>query len=139
MEYKGSYKNISVYDDYAHHPTEILATANSIKNKTYNESWAIFQPHTYSRTQELLKDFAKVLAEFDHVILTDIYAAREINTIGITSEDLKNEIMQYNPNVKYISSFDEIVNNIHNNAKSDAIVIILGAGTVTNICPMIVD
>ena len=139
MEYKGSYKNISVYDDYAHHPTEILATANSIKNKTYNESWAIFQPHTYSRTQELLKDFAKVLAEFDHVILTDIYAAREINTIGITSEDLKNEIMQYNPNVKYISSFDEIVNYIHNNAKSDDIVITLGAGTVTNIGPMIVD
>ncbi len=139
MEYKGSFNNISVYDDYAHHPTEILATANCIKNKKYNQSWAIFQPHTYSRTQELLKDFAKVLAEFDNIILTDIYAAREINTIGITSEDLKKEVLEYNKNVRYISSFEEIVKYIKENAKPDDIVITLGAGTVTNIGPMIVD
>lgn len=139
MEYKGSFNNISVYDDYAHHPTEILATANSIKNKTYNESWAIFQPHTYSRTQEHLKDFAKILAEFDHIILTDIYAAREINTIGITSEDLKKEISEFNKNVKYISSFDEIVKYIKDTANPDDIVITLGAGTVTNIGQMLID
>lgn len=138
MEFKGSFNNISVYDDYAHHPTEILATANSIKNKTYNESWVIFQPHTYSRTEEHLKDFAKVLSEFDNIVLTDIYAAREINTMGITSEDLKKEISQYNTNVKYISNFDEIVDYIKASAKPDDIVITLGAGTVTNIGPMLV-
>ena len=139
MEFKGKFNNISVYDDYAHHPTEIKAIANAVKNKTYNESWVIFQPHTYTRTQELLKDFAKVLAEFDHIILTDIYAAREINTIGITSEDLKNEILSYNKNCKYISSFEEIVKYIKEHAKPDDIVITLGAGTVTNIGPMIVE
>lgn len=139
MEFKGSFNSISVYDDYAHHPTEILATVNSIKNKTYNESWAIFQPHTYSRTQEHLQEFAEVLAKFDHVILTDIYAAREINTIGITSEDLKKEILVYNKNAKYISSFEEIVKYIKENAKPDDIVITLGAGSVTQIGPMIVN
>jgi len=139
MEFKGSFNNISVFDDYGHHPTEILATANAIKNKTYNESWVIFQPHTYSRTQEHLKDFAKSLSEFDHIILTDIYAAREINTMGITSEDLKNEISKINEKVKYISSFEEIVKYIKENAKQNDIVITLGAGTVTNIGPMLVD
>lgn len=139
MEFKGSFNNISIYDDYAHHPTEILATANSLKNKKHNESWAIFQPHTYTRTQEHLKDFAKALALFDHVILTDIYAAREINTIGITSEDLKKEIIEYNKNAKYISSFEEIVEYVKKNAKPDDIVITLGAGTITKLGDMMVN
>lgn len=139
MDLKGTYNNFSVYDDYAHHPTEILATVNSIKNKDHNESWAIFQPHTYSRTKEHLEEFAKVLAMFDHVILTDIYAAREINTIGITSEDLKKEILVYNKNAKYISSFDEIVDYIRTNAKPNDIVITLGAGTITKLGDMIVE
>lgn len=138
MEFKGQFNNISVYDDYAHHPTEILAIANAILNKQYNKSWVIFQPHTYTRTQAHLKEFAEVLAKFDNIILTDIYAAREINTIGITSEDLINEISKINPNAKYISSFEEIVKFIKENAKENDLVITLGAGTVTNIGPMLV-
>ena len=62
FEYKGKINNIaSVYDDYAHHPTEIRATANSLANKKYNQSWVVFQPHTYSRTKNLLDDFADAL------------------------------------------------------------------------------
>ena len=81
LEFKGIIpQNVSIFDDYAHHPTEILATANAIKNKKYNESWVIFQPHTYSRTASLLDDFAKSLSNFDNIILLDIYAAREKNT-----------------------------------------------------------
>ena len=86
FELVGSYQNINIYDDYAHHPTEILATYNALKNKKYRQSWIIFQPHTYSRTQNLLDDFAKVLTNFDNIIVTDIYAARETNTYNISSK-----------------------------------------------------
>ena len=64
FEFKGSFNNISVYDDYGHHPTEIVATYNALKQKQYNESWVIFQPHTYSRTKNLLNDFANASNKF---------------------------------------------------------------------------
>ncbi len=130
--------NISVYDDYAHHPTEIDATYNALSNKKYNESWAIFQPHTYSRTANLLNEFATSLSKFDNIILLDIYAAREQNTYGISSKDLFDKVLELNPNTKYIPDFDECVNFIQDNAKQNDIVITLGAGTVTNIGPMII-
>lgn len=139
LEYKGSFNNVSVFDDYAHHPTEILSTAKAIKNKRYNESWVIFQPHTYSRTKEHLNKFAEVLTNFDNIILTDIYAAREKNTIGISSKDLKDEIKKFGKNAIYMSEFDKIAEYVKENAKPNDIVITLGAGTVTEIGPMIVE
>ena len=105
FEYVGNYKNVKVYDDYAHHPTEIQSVVNSVKNKKYHENWIVFQSHTYSRTKLLLDDFAKVLSEFDYVIITDIYAAREINQFGISPEDLVNKINELKPNKAiYISN-----------------------------------
>ena len=139
LEFKGEFNNISVYDDYAHHPTEISATAKAIKNKEYNYSWVIFQPHTYSRTHEHLQDFASSLAEFDNIILTDIYAAREINTFGITSEDLKKELEKLGKKAIYISDFEKIIEYIKENAKPNDLVLTLGAGTVTNIGPMLLN
>lgn len=138
LEYKGSFNNISVFDDYGHHPTEILATATAIKNKKYNQSWVIFQPHTYSRTAEHLDAFAKSLAEFDNIVLVDIYAAREQNTIGISSKDLLEKIKELGKNAVYISDFNEVVKYIKENAKENDLVLTLGAGTVTEIGPMIV-
>ena len=74
FEFKGKIANkASVYDDYGHHPTEIIATAKSLMNKKYNKSWVVFQPHTYSRTKNLLDDFAKALLNFDNIIILDIY------------------------------------------------------------------
>lgn len=140
LEYKGSYNNISVYDDYAHHPTEIKATCNALYNKKFNEAWVIFQPHTYSRTKNLLEDFAEALSTFDNIILTDIYAAREINTYGVSSEDIANRLNSSRKcNCKYISSFDDIVKYIKENAKPNDIVLTLGAGNVTDIGPMILN
>lgn len=139
LEYKGSFDQISVFDDYGHHPTEILATANAIANKTFHESWVIFQPHTYSRTATHLESFAKALSNFDHIVLVDIYAAREKNTIGISSQDLANEIQNLGKSAVYIPDFDEVVNYIKSHAKSEDLVLTLGAGTVTNIGPMLVD
>ncbi len=138
FEYVGTYNNFNVFDDYAHHPTEIQATANAMKNKKYNESWIIFQPHTYSRTLNLLDDFANVLNSFDHVIITDIYAAREKNIYGITSETLVNRINTlYNKDAIYISDFNNISNYIKQNCKENDIVLTVGAGTVEQIGKLI--
>ena len=139
FEYKGTFNNAFVYDDYGHHPTEILATANALKQKKYNKSWVIFQPHTYSRTKNLLDDFANVLTNFDNIIVTDIYAARENNTYNISSKDLVNKINELGSKAMYISDFNEIVKYIKENIKPNDIVLTLGAGTVTNIGPMLVE
>ena len=131
--------NVSIYDDYGHHPTEILATAKSLMNKKYNQSWVIFQPHTYSRTKNLLDDFANALINFDNIIILDIYAARETNTYGVSSKDLVDKIRSLGKNALYLPNFDECVNYIKTHVKSNDIIMTLGAGTVTNIGPMLIN
>ncbi len=137
LEYKGSFNGIKVYDDYAHHPTEIKATASALNRKIFNESWVVFQPHTYSRLQALIDDFAEALLDFDHIIITDIYAAREKNTYNISSEDLANKITSLGKPALYISEFENIVKFLKKNAHKEDIILTLGAGTVTNIGPML--
>ena len=140
FEYVGEFGNhVNVYDDYAHHPTEIKATATAMKNKQYNKSWVIFQPHTYSRTKALLQDFAKVLTLFDNIIITDIYAAREQNTYNIHSKDLVSEIQKLGRKALYISDFNEIADFVKAHALNNDLVITLGAGTVTNIKDLLVE
>lgn len=140
FEYIGQYNNVSIFDDYAHHPTEIIATAEAMKNKEYNKSWAIFQPHTYSRTVNLLDDFANALLKFDNIIITDIYAAREKNTYGITSEILVNKINELAPDKAiYISDFGNISHYLKQNAQDDDIIITIGAGTVEKVGKMIIS
>ena len=133
LEYKGTFNNASIFDDYAHHPTEINATVNSIKNKEFNQSWVVFQPHTYSRTKNLLDEFAKSLTGFDNIIITDIYAAREDNVYNISSQDLVNKIESLGKKAMYISDFNNITNYLKNHVKSDDIIITLGAGTITDL------
>ncbi len=133
LEYKCMLNGAKVYDDYGHHPTEIMATVNGIKNKKYNESWVVFEAHTYSRLKEHLEDFAKALKEFDHIIITDIYAAREINTFNIHEEDLIEELKKYGKESTHISNHDEIIKLLQDNVKEGDIVLTLGAGNVTKI------
>ena len=133
FELVGSYQNINIYDDYAHHPSEILATATALKNKTHRQSWVVFQPHTYSRTKLLLDDFAEVLTNFDNVIITDIYAAREINTYNISSEDLVNKIHTLGKSAIYLSSFEDIAKFIRERACPNDIILTIGAGTITEL------
>ena len=133
FELVGSYQNVFVYDDYAHHPSEILATAAALKNKKHRQSWVIFQPHTYSRTKTLLDDFAKALLNFDNIIITDIYAARETNTFDVSSIDLVNKIEGLGKHAIYIQNFDEIVKYVKERACPNDIILTLGAGTVTEI------
>ena len=133
FEYIGSYNGFDIYDDYAHHPTEIKALAKAAKNTKHNETWAIFQSHTYSRTYELLDEFAKSLLDFDHIIITDIYAARETNQLGVTPQDLVNKINEYGKQAIYIGPFDKIAEYIRQNAKPNDLVLTVGAGTITNL------
>lgn len=139
FEYIGEFNGVSIYDDYGHHPTEILATSSSLEKKKYNQSWVIFQPHTYSRTKNLLDDFAKALLHFDNIIVTDIYAAREQNTYNISSQDLVNRINSISPKAIYIKEFDDIVKYVKGNAKPGDIVLTQGAGSVNKIGKMLIN
>ena len=138
MEYKGLFNGAKVYDDYAHHPTEIKATADALNRKSFNKSWVVFQPHTYSRLKNLLDDFANSLLDFDNIVITDVYAAREKNVFDISSQDLVDKLESLGKNVEYIYKFNDIVEYLKNNVKENDIVLTLGAGTVTNIGPMLV-
>jgi len=133
LEYKGIFNGAKVYDDYGHHPTEIKATVEGLKKKKYNESWVIFEAHTFSRLKEHLKEFASALVPFDHIIIMDIYPAREINTFNIKEEDLINELKKLNKESIHISDYDEIVSYLKNNVKENDIILTLGAGNVTKI------
>ncbi len=134
FELLGTYKdNILVYDDYAHHPTEIATTLNSVNCINHNESWAIFQPHTYSRTKEHYQDFGNILAKFDHIIIAEIYGAREINTYDISEENIINVVKETNPNVICIKKYDDIVNYLKENVKANDLVITIGAGPVNEV------
>lgn len=137
FEFKGKVNNASIYDDYGHHPTEIIATAKALMNKKYNKSWVVFQPHTYSRTKNLMDDFAKALLNFDNIIVLDIYAAREKNTYGITSQDLADKICSLGKKALYIPDFNECVKYLKENVKENDIILTQGAGTVTEIGPML--
>ncbi len=133
FEYKGSLAGITVLDDYAHHPTEIEATLKAAANYPHNTLWCVFQPHTYTRTNAFLKEFAQSLSLADKIILTDIYAAREKNTIGITSLDLQKEIEKLGKECCYFRSFDEIENFLLENCINGDLLITMGAGDVVKI------
>ena len=139
FEYLGKYKGAYIYDDYAHHPSEIKTTLESVKSVKHNSSWAVFQSHTYSRTKEHLDDFASVLANFDHIIIAKIYPAREINTFNISEDMLVDKIKDKNKNVIYIDDFDKIVEFLKENVKDEDLVITIGAGPINMVAKKLVD
>lgn len=130
FQLKGQLNGFTVIDDYAHHPTEIESTLKVAKECEHNRVICIFQPHTYTRTNAFLKEFAKALSMADEIILTDIFAAREKNTIGISSLDLKREIDKYNKPCTYEPDFTKIEELILSIAKPSDLVITMGAGNV---------
>ncbi|MDF2589345.1 MAG: UDP-N-acetylmuramate--L-alanine ligase, partial [Anaerocolumna sp.] len=110
FQYKGEIGGVTIIDDYAHHPTEVIATLSAAKNYPHKTTWCVFQPHTYSRTKAFLKDFASALTLADKVVLADIYAAREVNPGDISSKDLQDEILKLGKDAYYLESFDDIEN-----------------------------
>ena len=133
FEYKGEVNGITILDDYAHHPTEIEATLTAAKNYPHRKIWCAFQPHTYTRTKALLHEFGKALSLADHVVLADIYAAREADTGEIHSKDLQAEIRRQGTEVDYFSTFEQIENFLLKNCHPGDLVITMGAGDIVNV------
>ena len=133
FEYKGQIGGVTVIDDYAHHPTEIKATLDAAKNYPHNTLWCIFQPHTYTRTKAFLKEFAQALSQADKIILADIYAARETDTLGISSVTLKEEIEKLGKECLYFPTFDEIENYLLLNSGNGDLLITMGAGDIVKV------
>lgn len=133
FEYKGQFNGITVIDDYAHHPTEITATLTAAKHYPHEKVWCVFQPHTYTRTKAFMQEFAEALALADHIILADIYAARETDTLGVSSEQLAGRVEAINSNVVYLPTFAAIENYLQENCSQGDVLITMGAGDVVNI------
>ena len=130
FETRGIMGGIMIVDDYAHHPTEIKATLSAVRDMKYENVWCVFQPHTYSRTKAFFDDFVKVLTESGaNIIITDIYAAREVDTGIVSAQELCNAI----PNAVYKKTFEESAAFIKAFAKRGDIVITMGAGNVYKI------
>ncbi len=135
FEKKGFVNGALIIDDYAHHPTEITATINALKNVNHSSNWCIFQPHTYTRTISLLDEFANALSNVDNVIITDIFAAREKDTGIVHAKDLAQKIK----GAVYIKEFEEIAEYIKKNAKEGDVVLTMGAGNVCDIAKLLTE
>lgn len=127
---KGTFNGVTVIDDYAHHPDEIDATLESAKHYPHNNIWCVFQPHTYTRTKAFLQDFARALSAADKVVLADIYAARETDTLGISSKDLQDAILALGKECFYLESFDLIEKFLLKNCINGDLLITMGAGDI---------
>ncbi|MBR3003871.1 MAG: UDP-N-acetylmuramate--L-alanine ligase [Lachnospiraceae bacterium] len=133
FQYKGNIGGVTIIDDYAHHPDEIAATLGAALKCPHKKLWVIFQPHTYSRTKALFDEFAASLSAADAVVLTDIYAAREKDTLGISSKDLQEKIASLGCESYYFPTFDEVENFILDHCSTGDMVITMGAGDVYQI------
>ena len=133
FQYKGEVNGVTIIDDYAHHPTEIRATLHAAAHYPHRELWCVFQPHTYSRTKGFLKEFVEALSLADHVVLADIYAARETDTLGISSRDLERELAALGADVYYFPTFAEIEKFLSEKCMHGDMCITMGAGDVINI------
>ena len=126
MEFKGSFNGADVYDDYAHHPGELAATIAAVRTMNYKRLVLAFQPHTYTRTHALFSDFVRELKKADVCVLAEIYAARERNTIGISSQDLAKEI----PGAVYCETLPEVTAFLKENAQPGDVILTVGAGDI---------
>ena len=133
FEYKGDLNGVTIIDDYAHHPDEITTTLKTAADYPHEKLWCVFQPHTYTRTKAFFDDFVASLSLADAVVLADIYAAREKNTIGISSEDIHKELQKLGKDSYYFPSFEEIEKFLLKNIKKGDLLITMGAGNVVNI------
>ena len=131
FQHKGEFNGVTVVDDYAHHPTEIAATINSARSGSGKTLWIVFQPHTYTRTHDLLDEFAQALTKADKVVILDIYAAREKDTGLVHSKDLVEKINALGgANAVYQPDFDSAEKYLRQNCQSGDILITMGAGDV---------
>ena len=130
FQFKGEIGGVSIIDDYAHHPTEISATLTAASAMAHKKLWCVFQPHTYSRTKALLHEFAEALSKADEVVLADIYAARENDDLGISSEVLQGKIQELGCPCAHFPTFDAIEAYLLTNAEPGDMILTMGAGDI---------
>lgn len=136
MEYKGTCNGAAVYDDYAHHPGELHALLTSIREKAPGKRVvAAFQPHTYSRTKALFDDFIRELQLADRVLLTEIYAAREKNTLNLSAASLAERI----EGAEFCPTLDDLAARLKEIVTADDVVLTIGAGSISQVSNMILD
>ncbi len=133
FEKKGEFNGVTVIDDYAHHPQEIQATLKTAENYPHNRVWCVFQPHTYTRTKAFLDEFAEALSMADRVILADIYAARETDTLGVSSRDIAEKIEKLGKKAWYFPTFSEIEEFLKKNCEPGDLLITMGAGDIVTV------
>ena len=126
FEFKGKFNGADVYDDYAHHPGELKCLLDTVETLNYKRTVLVFQPHTYSRTAALFQDFVNQLKRPDVVLLAEIFAAREQNTIGISSASLAEQI----EGAAFYPTFDELEKALREIAEPGDIILTVGAGDV---------
>lgn len=134
LQHKGEYHGAVVMDDYAHHPTELVALFTAVKKLNYKRIICAFQPHTFTRTKAFLEDFAQVLLQVDQVLLLDIYAAREPDTGEVSSKMLADKI----PQAQYTGGFHESLVVLQDLAQEGDLILTVGAGDVFRLGEMLV-
>jgi UDP-N-acetylmuramate--alanine ligase len=135
FELLGRFGGVTVADDFAHHPTELTATLTAAKQMGFSRVWAVFQPHTYSRTYLLLDEFAKALSIADKVVLSEILAVREKNVYNIYAKDLAEKI----PGCVWFPGFEEIAGYMVENAADGDLILTLGGGDIYKCANLIVE
>ncbi|MDD6039107.1 MAG: UDP-N-acetylmuramate--L-alanine ligase [bacterium] len=136
FQYKGAIDGVTIIDDYAHHPTEIKATLTSAQNYPHKRIVCVFQPHTYSRTKAFMDDFADALSLADVVVLADIYAARETDSLSISSDDIRKRLEARGCECYYIpssTSFEEIEKFLLKKCIDGDLLITMGAGNIVEV------
>jgi UDP-N-acetylmuramate--alanine ligase len=140
FQLRGRAAGISVIDDYGHHPTEIKATLAAAKQCGFRKIHVIFQPHRYTRTRDLMEEFTTAFADADSLLVLDIYAASETPIDGITGEALATKIAEKNgKTVHYVSSFPDAVTAATGIAKDGDMILTLGAGSVSQLGPALLE
>lgn len=129
FEFKGKFNGADIYDDYAHHPGELRALIDAVKPLGYQRVVLVFQPHTFTRTKALMQDFITELRRADLVLLAEIYAAREKNTVGISSADLAKQI----EGSKFHATFEELLAALKQTAQPGDLILTVGAGNIYTI------
>jgi UDP-N-acetylmuramate--alanine ligase len=140
FQLRGCVAGVSVIDDYGHHPTEIKATLAAAKQCGFGKIHVVFQPHRYTRTRDLMEEFATAFADADSVFVLDIYAASEKPIEGVSGEVLARAIQEKRGrDVRYVGSFAEAAAGVAELAKQGDMILTLGAGSVSQLGPIILD
>ncbi len=126
LQFKGTFRGADVFDDYAHHPDELKATIAAVRTLNYKRLIIAFQPHTYTRTKALFDDFVEELQKADVAVLAEIYAARERNTVGISSRDLVERI----PGATYCETLQDVTAYLREIASAGDVILTVGAGDI---------